>query len=347
MSKVLRLTFKFICYEKKEKIILSKVGSFQTFNNNILSDYTSLGYAFCSLLNCVEEIEQFKLKVENNISKYIKDKSANNAIDNIRLIFNELIKINKYLVITENTFTECAERIAERVSFKINRDIVKIIEIYKNYVSSTLDKIIKSISHGKYLITHNKDTIHLPPSYTSFKVRHKKPQPAIYEYTLSNIDELIRVSYYHLMLNKYHIKQCIYPNCNKYFFTLTGQTRYCENPCPADSTQTCRSIRKNYECDSVQEPWEYELSNLEKQLTRVRTRYYDNRQRSKNIKQKELISNNYEKLKRITNTLKTYIKGASEEKRVEYLQIYKDFLNEVETNLNSSPCIFKIKKPII
>ena len=292
MGKVLRLTFKFICYEKKEKIILSKVGPFQTFNNNIISDYTSLGYAFCSLLNCVEEIEQFKLKVENNISKYIKDKSANNAIDNLRLIFSELIKINKYLAITENSFTECSELISKRLALKTNREPSKIVQIYKTYISSTLNEIIKSISNGKDLITYNRDTIYLPPVYTSFKVRNKKPQPALYEYTLSNIDELIKVSYYHLMLNKYHVKQCIYPNCNKYFFTSTGQSRYCENPCPADSTQTCRSIRKNYEGDSVQEPWEYELSNLEKQLTRVRTRYYDNRQRSKNINQKELISNN-------------------------------------------------------
>lgn len=331
-------TFKFICYENEEEIVFSNPNSLLVYENTIRSD---LGYAFCSLLNSEQEIEKFKLKIENNISTYIKNESTSNVFDYIKLIFSEFIRINKYLIITENSFIKCIGQIMDELS--IFPRTKTIIEIYKECLSQTLGSIIKSIYTSKELINHNVNEIHLPSVYFSFKVKTK---PAIYEYTLSNIEELLNVSYYQLMLNKYHIKKCIYPNCNKLFVHHRGQTKYCENPCPDNPNKTCRSITRNLNRRGRVSQIEIELDdNLEPQLKRIKQKYRDYSKRQTQKQKKEMILSNLNVLKTVSSELKRKIKGNSTDIQDYYLKIYKNFLNELETNLKSSPKIFKIKKP--
>lgn len=334
-------TFKFICYENKENIIFSNPNYLLISEYNLTSD---LGCAFCSLLNSKDKIEQFKHKLEKNISNYIKNENSNNVFNDIKLIFTEFIKINNYLVLTENSFIECISSIMDELS--IVPRTTTIIEIYKNCLSHTLDNIIKCIYNGEYLINHRVNEILLPSVYFSFKIRDKNILSNSYEYTVSSIDELIKISYYQLMLNKYHIKHCIYPNCNKVFTAPVGQAKYCENPCPDNPNHTCRSIPKNFNRkEDVQSPIEKEVDNLNEKLKRLREQYRYYAKIKKQKQKKEMIINNAEILKNVSTDLRRKIKGHSSECQAKYLKVYKDFLNEIESNLKSSPKEFKIKKP--
>lgn len=332
-------TFKFICHKNKEELIFSNPNSLFVYNDTIVSD---LGYALCSLLNSEKDIKKFKLKIEKNISTYIKNESTNNVFDYIKLIFSEFIRINKYLVITENCFIECIDQIMNKLS--IFPRTKTIIEIYKECLSQTLDIIIKSIYTGKELIKYNVNEIHLPSVYFSFKIRDKKTQSVIYEYTLSNIDELIKVSYYQLMLNKYRIKNCKNPDCNKFFIPSSKQV-WCNNPSPDNPNCTCQELQKTLNRKGEVSELEREIDDLNVKLKQFREqyRYYANNATQK--RKKEMIINNAEILKNISKDLKRKIIGNSNDTQANYLKIYKNFLNEIETNLKSSPKIFKIKKP--
>lgn len=339
MSLIDTHTFKFICHKDKEELIFSNPNSLFVYNDTIVSD---LGYALCSLLNSEKDIEKFKLKMEKNISNYIKNESPINEFDYIKLIFSKFIRINKYLVITENYFIECINQIMNELS--IFPRTKTIIEIYKECLSQTLGSIIKSIYTGKELIKYNVNEIHLPSVYFSFKIRDKKPQSAIYEYTLSNIDELIKVSYYQLMLNKYRIKNCKYPNCNKFFIPSAKQV-WCDNPCPDNPNCTCNELQKTLNRKGEVSELEREIDDLNIKLKRFREqyRYYASIETRK--RDKEMIINNAENLKNISKDLKRKIIGNSNDTQVNYLKVYKNFLDEIESNLKASPKIFKIKKP--
>ena len=59
-----------------------------------------------------------------------------------------------------------------------------------------------------------------------------------------------------------------------------------------------------------------------------------------------MIINNSKILKNVSADLRRKIKANSIEPQYNnYLKIYKNFLDEVESNLKSSPKVFKIKKP--
>lgn len=308
-----------------------------------------LGESYCSLLNCKDILYNFRENFKQTyFNKYEDITDLKDILKDIHSVFNQLIKVNGYLYITFDIFFEIMD---ETISIsEISSNIKDSYDFSMNRIYDVLTEIINSISLSEncYNYTTSVNGLSLPPVLLNAVRFFEDDYSCLsHTYTIKNIDELLKVSSYQIITNKIHLKKCIYPNCNKYFTTDKGQTRYCENPCPDNPLETCRSIRKNIDRSSdTQEDWEIALDISEQQLNRIRTRFYDNIG-NKNLSQRkrEMISNNKEKLSDITKELKRRIKGNHKGKRKFYLKIYEEFLNEVETNLKSSPSVFKIKKP--
>lgn len=336
-------TYCFIFNNNFEKLIESYYTPeiFDGINNHGLTKIQPLGTCLCSLLNSIDALEKLDDDIKNNISKYI---ISNDVATNLSLIYKKLISISKYFYITEFEFYNCMANIKKAIQENTNTNIYNIYQENINYVLSQFIGQIMEIMN--FIKSKHRSTIYIPSSIVNCKFGNTVNNGLQYTYHVANIYDLLRVSYYQILISRIHIRKCSYPNCTKYFITTRGQTRYCENPCPDNPSETCRSIKKNINHNLDCEDWEINLSDLEKQLNRIRTRFYDNIN-NKNITQRkrEVIFNNKEKLKEIVKELKRRIKGNSSKERMYYLKIYEEFLNEVETNLNLSPSVFKIKKP--
>lgn len=307
-----------------------------------------LGTAFCSLLNSENDILSFKDNFKKNWKEYFISDTPTDVYKGINLIFQEFVSINKYFVFTQNNFTHC-NKVIESINTRKTSDSqhykysgsLKTIAIFQ--IQFSLTSIYRDIiGIAETINSKDNNKINPPPVFLKSNTRGNEYP---YRYNINNIKDLITSSYYQLLKNKYHIKQCEYPNCNKYFVTKLGQTRYCNNPCPADPTQTCNQIPKKISSDKDFEKWENDLSLLDKLLNKINTRYLDKLKNEKNKQKQETIINNKIILLNISKDLRKYIKGVNDDnKRNNYIKIYQDFLNDIENNLNLNPPIFKIKK---
>lgn len=330
--------FCFICTGNREKVVNSWFTPETTLGMDT-ENSKPLGTCFCALLNSLEDLKNFKKEFNSNVNNYI---ISNDFSKSVISVYNKITNISEYFRITRFAFKKCTSKINKNIS---NNDFTSI---YVKEINDILKHIIDSIEYAKYDIKEREHKFLIfPTTFIRYNYNKKKFLEIQYTYIVQDIIELLRVSYYQLILNKIYIKQCKYPNCHKYFVSSRGQTRYCENSCPDNQTKTCRSIRKTIDRNTEkQESWEKQFDELEKKLNKIRTRFYDNiHKKSINTKEKEIINNNYIKLKKIVSELKRYIKGNTGNKREYYLKIYAEFLNEVENNLNLSPSVFKIKKP--
>lgn len=344
MAKYKENFYHFIFENNLEKFVMSSrcPEIVDGINSHDTTNVNSIGTCICTLFNSLDEIK----KIRNNIMNTNKNIKYDEIFENVISIYKQLISIDRHFYIAEFDFIDFTASI--RSYLQKHKD-ANISDIYKLRMNLFLKyDIINPIEERICNITSKHIKYASMPRHTiSYKFVSETANITQYDYRVNSIYDLISASSYQIAINKLFIKKCKYHNCNKYFVTSRRQTRYCENPCPDDPSQTCRSIRKTIDRSlDIQEEWEIDLDDLEIQLNRIRTRFYDN---IKNIhttqRKREIISNNQQKLKDITHELKRRIKGTTASKRDSYLKIYKNFLNEVEDNLNLSPSVFKIKKP--
>lgn len=342
-----------------EKIF--KIHNKYSKNEKIIMDNKDIGTCFCSILNDKNKVIALKQEFgKTYINKYSNEIELIGIKEIIDLTCNKLININKYFVILSNKFNKLSKESQKTNIFFNELDkeychltkkslIKKRLEYYNDYMKciiNLLDNIINTItSFESYSINRlSFKDIKVPSCYmTSIPNENKSYK---YTYTIYTLDDLLTVSFYILSNNKYYLKQCKYPNCNKFFVTKRKQTRYCENPCPADSSKTCRNIRKKVNHDLDMESWEMELDALYKDVNCSREFFNYYIKKSNNQREIKMLQRNKDIFTTALKDLKQFIKGCTNDnKRNKYIKIYKDFVIEVRNNQKHSPPIFKVKKP--
>lgn len=340
------ISFDFEYAENVEKIFKKNL---QKKEKELLSS-DELGTCFSSILNSKQQLIDFKNEI---IHKY-KDKYNSNIqlCDMFKIIdsiYEELSSTNKYFAITHNALKK---EIA--LMLKTNRvDLLEhIYNIVINLIIKMIDDMIENIMEfEKYCNSELKpDVLDLHLSKISYAITaSKKYNISQYSCNVDNFKELLMISFNLLFLEKYHIKICEYPNCNKIFVTKRNQTKFCNNACPIDSSQTCRSIRKRRprikEEDEEKdiEEWEEILLTYNAYAKNIAERFNYYIKREKNARNNQLLKTNKTKFKNIINDLKKLIVGAkNESKRKKYLKNYIDFIND--TNQKTQLKNFKIRK---
>lgn len=336
VAQIFRLDF--ICYNKTEQFL--SVSPDRNFPIGSLNDVKLLGTAFCSLINSKNDINIFKNNILANISKYIQYESVE---DNLNFIFKKFVSVNEYFILTHYLFFMGYKAITDDLKNNVNND--DILDIYKNNLNIIFNQIITGLHRNDELFSYSNKGYYLPEAIITFDENQKNIK---YNYTVfKNFELVLTASYYQFFVNKLHLKKCNYPKCNKLFTTSYGQTKRCENPCPDNPNFTCRSVSRNFDRhNEVQSPLEREVDYLGEQLKRLceQYRYYASTEKQK--RKREMIINNSKILKNVSADLRRKIKANSIEPQYNnYLKIYKNFLDEVESNLKSSPKVFKIKKP--
>lgn len=324
-----------------EKIF--KIHNKYSKNEKIIMDNKDIGTCFCSILNDKNKVIALKQEFDKTyINKYSNKIELIVIKEIIDLTYSKLININKYFVILSNKFNKLSKE--SQMTHKLD----KLEIIYNNYMKDTvkiLDYIINTItSFESYSINRlSFKDIKVPSCYmTSIPNENKSYK---YTYTIYTLDDLLAVSFYILSNNKYYLKQCKYPNCNKFFVTKRKQTRYCENPCPADPSKTCRNIRKKLYQDSNSESWEMELDDLYNDVNCSREFFNYYIKKSNNQREIKMLQRNKDIFTTTLKDLKQFIKGCTNDnKRNKYIKIYKDFVIEIRNNQKHSPPIFKVKK---
>lgn len=335
-------------------------------NEKILMDNKDIGTCFCSILNDKNKVIALKQNFDKTyINKYSNKIELLRIKEIIDLTYNNLIHINKYFIILSNKFNKLSKESQMTNIFndfnELNKQrknlpsltkelLIKMkLKHYNNYMKETvglLDNIINIItSFESYSISRlSFKDIKIPYCYMTSILDENKSYK--YTYTIYTLDDLLAVSFYILSNNKYYLKQCIYPNCNKFFVTKRKQTRYCENPCPSDYSKTCRSIRKKVNHDLDMEYWEMELDALDKDVNSSREFFNYYIRKSNNQREIKMLQRNKNIFTSTLKDLKQFIKGCTNDnKKKEYIKIYKDFVKEVRSNQKLSQPIFKVKKP--
>lgn len=337
MSEFERVWYDFIYTKNKEEIIIRQDAK----NDYIeLFNIKELGTCFCSILNCKDEISKFKNDFNNYIKKYSKKLTIFNTTKEITETFTKLFKINNYLCITKNSF----DSITAEARYLDDDDFFRF---FIDCTNSILEGILEQITFFENFYFGEKiPTNFIIPSFLFDGYNDDTDAPFFsYTYTINTIYELLSVSCYLIMMDKLHLKRC--KLCGKYFVTSRGQTRFCNNQCPTNPNETCRSVRKTQELDSFdQESWEIEIDNLKPAVYASRQFFADKIKRTNNQREKNMLLHNKKKYASIINELGTIIKGSSEKDRNTYLNIYKDFVNDVRNNQkNHNPPILVVKKP--
>jgi hypothetical protein len=337
-----RINFDFIYANNSEKIF-ENYGKYSK-NEKILIGNDDIGSCFCSILNDKNRVISLKQKFDKTyMNKYPNEIQLLDIKEIIDLTYNKLVDINKYFVILYNKFNKISNE--SQMTKRLDK-LERIYNCYMNDVAKILDNIINTITSFENISANRlsfKDITIPSCSMALISNEHKLYQ---YTYTIYTLDDLLSVSFYILSNNQYHLKQCIYPNCNKFFVTKLGQTRYCNNPCPADPSNTCRSIRKKVNHNLKMKYWEVELDALYNDVNSSREFFNYYIRKSNNQKEIKMLELNKENFTTTLKILKQYISGCTDDnKRNEYLKIYKDFVTEVRNNQKLPKPIFKVKKP--
>lgn len=313
-------------------------------NEKIPIDNKDVGTCFCSLLNSKDKVIALKNEfIKTYISKYSSKVELINIKEIIDSTYNKLVDINKYFIILSNKFNKLSKE------SQMTTRLDKLEIIYNNYMQDIvklLDSIISTITSFENISSNRLsfNEIKIPYCYmTSISEDNKSYK---YTYTLYTLDDLLAVSFYILSNDKYYLKQCKYPNCNKFFVTKTKQSRFCTNPCPADPSKTCKTIRKKANYNLKVSYWEDELVALDKQVNSIRQFFNYYIKKSNNQREIKMLQTNKENFTDTIQTLKKYIKGCTDNDRINiYLKICKDFVIEVKSNQKLPKPIFKVKKP--
>lgn len=330
-------------------------------NKEIIMDNKDIGTCFCSILNDKNKVIHLKQEFDKTyINEYSNKIELIGIKEIIDLTCSKLININKYFVILSNKFNKLSKESQKTNIFFNELDkeychltkkslIKKRLKYYNDYMKDTvkiLDNIIDTITLFEDISSNHlsfKD-IKIPSCYMTTISNEDKSYK--YTYTIYTLDDLLSVSFYILSNNKYYLKQCKYPNCNKFFVTKRKQTRYCENPCPADPSKTCRNIRKKLYQDSNMESWEMELDALYKDVNSSREFFNYYIRKSNNQREIKMLQRNKDIFTTALKDLKQFIKGCTNDnKRNKYIKIYTDFVIEVRNNQKLPNPIFKVKKP--
>lgn len=347
--------------EDCEKIF--KINNKYSKNEKILMDNKDIGTCFCSILNDKNKVIALKQEFDKTyINKYSNEIDMMEIKEIIDLTYSKLININKYFVIVFNKFNKLSKESQKTDVFNHFKELDKkhhqstkesLIKkrlnhynYYMKYVINLLDKIIDTIAAFEDISSNRLsfENIKIPSCYMTSLTNENKSYK--YTYIIYTLEELLASSFYILANDKYYLKQCKYPNCNKFFVTKRKQTRYCENPCPADTSKTCRNIRKKVNYNFDMESWEMELDALYKDVNCSREffSYYINK--SNNQREIKMLQRNKDIFTTALKDLKQFIKGCTDDnKRNKYIKIYKNFVIEVRNNQRHSPPIFKVKKP--
>lgn len=352
------------CKKKSEEIFCAvQMTKKETWQHKTEFTKTYLGNGICNLLKDKEKIKQFMKKIETNIGEYVKysfenkkrenyltrpeDLNYNSIKDNLTIVFNELLKISPYFILSQKTFINCQKKIEKDIIYSEDYN-----ELYRKYINEMLDKIVNALEFKGWRV-NGKKFLKLPTALVNCKERESDFEFE-YIYDIENLDEFIRISYYQLKLNNYYIKKCKYPKCLEYFVTKDNRHGYCTNPSPDEKSLTCREAKERRKFDSDKEPTEFEekLNELDDLRGRVRGRFRDNIKRV-NIKEKESLEKNKEKFNiystEIRNKIKLLMK--KEEKvqeeqkdKEKYLEVYDKFLNDIYNQFVNSNNI-KVTKP--
>ncbi len=295
----------------------------------------------------------------NNYTNKIELLDIKEIID---LTYNKLVSINSYFTILYNKFSKIRNESQKTNIFNDFNELSKKyfhftkeslikqrLKYYNGYMKDTikiLDYIINIITSFEDISSNRlsfKD-INIPSCYmTSISDDNKSYK---YTYTIYTLDDLLAISFYILSNNKYYLKQCKYPNCNKFFVAKTKQSRFCTNPCPAAPSKTCRNIRKKVNHDLDMESWEMELDALYKDVNSSREFFNYYIRKSNNQREIKMLQRNKDIFTTALKDLKQFIKGCTNDnKRKIYIKIYKNFVNEIRNNQKLPKPILKVKKP--
>ena len=288
-----------------------------------------IGTCFCSLLNAKNTFEEYikefndKYKGNSKIEKSVLNK-----------IFKDLMKISSYLEIVKLSFSDLNNANRKTIQYRDINEIFDFIDYSINEADTYYDNIKNNIrSYGI-------------PAVSVIEIEDKE---FMNSYTVTNIDELIRVCIIVLNSNKYHIKKCRL--CGKYFTSLVGQTRFCDNPSTIDPSKTCKNISKCIKdiddgTDNISDlKWVNDFYTLKYLDDILRARFRDNAKKETNQDKKQMILNNKKIYMDINSKLRKHITRSSEKDKEKYIKVYKDFLNKTKNNLESDPKNFKVDTP--
>lgn len=347
---------------------------------DFLVEEKTLGYALCSILNSRKEIDKLFEDIKNNIENYIKiDNTDNVKIEgkniffnsssktrneyntflenNIYSIFKKVLEINKYFLITFEKFKEYIDNInscLENLSgIKSEEKRKAIYQIYRDklFHSNKINWLTDSLFLFEDQIIHNsRCRFNLPATEVIYNFENnetkntKLPSNCInqYFYSIKGLWEFYNVSYYHILLNNTYIRQCKYPTCKKYYTTQSGQTRYCDNICPDDLSQTytCKKIRKTISSDYDMKDWEEEVYDLKIKFNTVREYFRYSSTRKEYISKKQAISNNKKILSKNMKDFFTLIKNDTNP--YHYIKICDEYISEIKQNAKNGN--FKVKR---
>lgn len=322
----------------------------RSYNNSIPQsiDTVDLGKMLCDILNSEETLKDIRNKSIINLKKSKID-TKEQAWLKLKDIYYNVKHSIPCLEITHKYITDTLSS----VKFEPKQYCI-------NSTNKYFDKVINTIKWAKnYTFNNNYNSTFELPAMTIMDISTDTPTltRTMRSYNIHSLDELLRTMLYEIQNSKYHLKQCKYENCNKYFIAKYGQERYCTNPCPDNPNKTCRDVRyylkindDNPEKIEKGPEW-FEIINekiipKKKKITSMYI-YYINHPKGKKYnynskdiqKEKNIFLNECKNLKRIIKA------NADKENWKYYYDIYKKFLNDVSQNLKSSPKIFKIERP--
>lgn len=288
-----------------------------------------IGTCLCSLLNEKKSFEEY---IKRFSDKYKSNSKIEKSV--LNNIFKDLMKISPYLEIVKLSFSDLNNDNRKTIQYKDINEIFEFIDYSINEADTYYDNIKNNIrSYGI-------------PAVSVIEIEDKE---FMNSYTITNIDELIRVCIIVLHNNKYHIKKCRL--CGKYFTSLVGQTRFCDNPSTIDPSKTCKNVSKCIKdiddgTDNISDVnWVNEFYELKYLDDILRARFRDNAKKETNQDKKQMILNNKKIYMNINSKLRKHITRISEKDKEKYIEIYKDFLNKTKNNLESDPKNFKVDTP--
>lgn len=331
--------------DNKEKIIyINAKQEIDIIQVKLLEDsFTdTLGTCLCSILNSKDNVKTVKQIFNEKYSAFKVNKKTlvSDTLKIIKTSFDLLQYVNPYFMILYNDFFGF---LLENESVpELNNLLIEINKIYDGIIETIT--MFEELYSGKSII----DSIYLPPAKVvaiNGKITNNIEK---YAYEIHNLDELLGVSCYLLNINNYHIKRCKFPECNKFFQSKRGQSRYCYNPSPYNEAISCMNYRRTVSVEGLHQTyWEKEIDFIQDDVINSRQFLRDHIQRATNKRNKEMLKRNHSKFCKIVGKYKLLIKGATDEnRRKSYLKDYKQFIKEVRDNqINKNPPILKIKSP--
>lgn len=314
--------------------------------SQLKEDYSSfnmipLGIIYCSLLNSKSKLQEYIDNFNLNYS-FTPSTDIEFFLKSIYSINKDIIKISPYFKIITISLIKLLSNITSMSYPEINNRYIS----YKKDINKIFTDTINSITEAEnYYYGNGKFSSYDLPQMSIIPVKSSNNIELMHSFIINTIDELLRASAYALFTQKYHLKKCNI--CEKFFTTTRGQTRFCDNPCPYNENYTCRTIPKNLPLDeNMESHGDMIVNSYFLQVKRINERYRSIAKREKDINTQKEILNNKKKFLKIINELRPRIrKGESKEKIDYYAKIYKNFLDEVDTNLKLFPPNYILKKP--